>query len=31
MEYKIKVNITLKDYKSFILDNIMQKKVYLIL
>ena len=31
MEYKIKVNITLKDYKSFIFGNIMQKKVSLIL
>ena len=30
MEYKIKVNITLKDYKSFIFDNIMQKKISLI-
>ena len=29
MEYKIKVNITLKDYKSFIFDNIMQKKFLL--
>nr|WP_180487578.1 YcxB family protein [Treponema socranskii] len=30
MEYKIKVNITLEDYKSFIFDNIMQKKISLI-
>ena len=31
MEYKIKVNITLKDYKSFIYDNILQKKLSLII
>ena len=31
MEYKIKVNVTVEDYKSFIFDNWMKKKISTIL
>ncbi len=30
MEYKIKVNVTEEDYKSFVFDNMFQKKLGLI-